>query len=198
MSAAESDGRVGESAPTWKVVDGGLAWRGDWMSVQWLTDALNGPEHTDRIPETDVYALLQAIEAGLATLPALRHAASYRECQECGFEWFENDPHAPEVHRSNCSQAAVTGSNLYGEDTVTARPGDVIEGRCATCSGPLERRERDGWCSSCQVGWAYRSTGPKTGVLTMTMDVQSAVLNTSTGPIRMTNPRVQASREVKQ
>lgn len=77
-----------------------------------------------------------------------------------------------------------------------ARPSDVIEGLCATCGGPLERRERDGWCAVCGVGWAYHSTGPKTATLTMVIEPDLVEVNTSLGRITMTAARLEARRQV--
>lgn len=43
----------------------GLGWRNDWMSAQYLAEALEG-EDIDRIPVEDVEQLLDLIELGLA------------------------------------------------------------------------------------------------------------------------------------
>lgn len=92
----------GEYVTPWAVRDEGLAWRGDWMSVQWLADALNGPEDDGRIPEDDVEALLRVIAIGLACEPSVRRIEAYRECSGCGMEWYEGDPQTPERHLSTC------------------------------------------------------------------------------------------------
>lgn len=46
----------------------------------------------------------------------------------------------------------------------------IIEGRCPTCDSALERRERDGWCNTCDVGWSYRTTGRDMGELSLTIE----------------------------
>lgn len=54
------------------------------------------------------------------------------------------------------------------------RADNVIEGRCASCGGELERRKADGWCASCGVGWAYKSTGPGEGEITLTLEFDTS------------------------
>lgn len=62
----------------------------------------------------DRHGLYDAADFVRSTVPAVRQAESYRECQGCGFEWYEGNPDTPERHRSACPlRPADSGSDEH-------------------------------------------------------------------------------------
>lgn len=61
----------------------------------------------------------------------------------------------------------------------------ILEGRCPTCGTVLDRRERDGWCPTCQVGWASTWHDGE-GTVTLTLEAETTELKSSLG--RITKP----------
>lgn len=70
---------------------------------------------------------------------------------------------------------------VHGKPVVKFTPAEppqdarrIIEGRCPTCGAELERRADDGFCSSCRVGWAYKTTGDREAEVTLTLEVDTS------------------------
>ena len=48
----------------------------------------------------------------------------------------------------------------------------ILEGRCPSCSTELERRDTDGWCPTCKVGWAtWSRDGEGEVAITLELDI---------------------------
>lgn len=73
----------------------------------------------------------------------------------------------------------VTKDSVVSVRRPESNPGAVVEGRCPTCAAALERRESDGWCPTCRVGWSYRSTGPGEGEIALTFEVDAFRITSS-------------------
>lgn len=49
---------------------------------------------------------------------------------------------------------------------------NIYEGMCPSCSTPLQRREKDGWCPNCKLGYAAKRLAPGEGEVSLTMDLE--------------------------